>query len=203
MKISEVAIKGAESAYWVCNREDNLDACGYTFKRSWLFGLLTGLDSIIRYKSFRWKESGFKVELFCVFLGFFLKPFYNHFLEKEDATKADYLLMYIWRHFPKAKNEVFVGQSTPTVRLCMNTREYMFNTGLYDNDKLSSFLRDTIWYIDEGRISLDSSRAQNINDMIEAIRKYAEVEARIIMKHNSIVDDIGFTTATSETLDLG
>ncbi len=200
MKISEVAMIGAKFAYDCCNNASNLNACGYASSANSLWGKF---ERAIDGNSIKRKESGFKSEIFCVALGSFLKQFYNYFLDdNEDSAKASFLILYVWHHFPVTQQEWFFNNSvTRSIRFCMSTREYMFFKHPYDSDKLRAFLENTIWFIDSGSINMDSERGQNINRMLINVRANAHNKASSIIKSYDIIDDIGFTKATSEMLD--
>lgn len=197
MNISEVVMIGAHYAYECCNNGNNLKICNYASSPDSIWGKF---ERKISGDRIRHKELGYKVEIFCLALGAFLKHFYDFFLKEQDSTKASCLILYAWEHFPKIKNEIFVQESTPTVRLCMNTREYMFFKPPYDSDKLKAFLEDTIWYVDSGSVNMDSEFARNIGSMINRITVEAYNKANNLLRMHQIVDDIGFTKATSETL---
>ena len=197
MNISEVVMIGARYAYDCCNNQANLKVCDYASSPDSIWGKF---ERMISGDRIRRKEFGYKVEIFCLAFGSFLRHFYDAFLKEYDSTKASCLILYAWNHFPPIKNEIFILESTPTVRLCMNTREYMIFVHPYDSDKLTAFLQDTIWYVDSGSVKLDSPFARNINGMINRITAESYRKADKLLKMHQIVDDIGFTTATSEEL---
>lgn len=200
MKISEVAMIGAKFAYDCCNDVINLNACGYASSPDSIWGKM---ERVINGSSIKYKELGFKSEIFCVALGAFFKRFYNHFLgDNEDSTKSSFLTLYVWHHFPIIRQEGFFSNSASRgVQFCMSTREYMFYKHPYDANKLEAFLHNTIWYIDSGSIKLDSDCARDIDRMIRRVINNAYVRADGILNSQEIVDDIGFTKATSEMLN--